>query len=247
MLDDPKHHETIKRLLGDFGESRIDEATFWEQMRAHGFGQDHIDAYLETHFAAWQPTSKRAELTAQKLPRNTVVLDEAQIAEADQIAHMRRKNASGNNWRPGNNATREAKAALAMDIMGARAEAAGAVYCAPVEWHKESLRHDDPDLDTFIDAKGISQRGHSLILQPNKRDDWAYLLVDGSRHPRYEMIGWVWGHEGKQPKYWRDPVGQRGGYFIPADDPVLRPPEELLVELRKRQAARFIARSPACR
>lgn len=167
-----------------------------------------------------------------------VTLEKTHIEFANKIARMRRKNAVDNDWQPGNGAPDDREIAMAMDVLGARAEAAGKLYLNPVKWHAFSLRADSPDLEDWIDVKGISESYHRLIIQPKKPEQWAYLLVDASQHPRYEIVGWCWGYEGKKQKYWDDPVGQRGGYFIDRNDPIMKPPKELFNEVRMRQAVK---------
>jgi hypothetical protein len=55
----------------------------------------------------------------------------------------------------------------------------------------------------------------SLILHRDDPDDGAFLLVVG-RPPRFRIVGWCYGHEGKIDAYWSDPTGKnRWAYFIP--------------------------------
>lgn len=167
-----------------------------------------------------------------------VTMETLHIDFADKIAVKRRRNASDNNWRGSQGAPEDDAHALPLDILGARAEAAGKLYMNPVTWNAYSLRHTDADLDDFIDVKGVADSYRRLLISPKKPDHWAYLLVDASAHPEYQIVAWCWGHEGKQQKYWEVKRTDGGGYFIPRNDPIMKPPQELLEELRRRQNTR---------
>lgn len=158
------------------------------------------------------------------------------IEFSDNLA-MRRHVAAFKNNRPGKNgAPTTGVAAEAFNIMGARCECAAYLWAKPVKWHSfgESVR-DLPDLDYFIDVKGVAQTRHSLIVQRHDSAEWAYLLVSSQEHPRYHLIGWMWGREAQQQKYWTDPVGGRAAYFVKPDDPALRSPGLLFDVLRAKQ------------
>jgi hypothetical protein len=93
--------------------------------------------------------------------------------------------------------------ALKLNEVGARAE--GIAW----DWLGQLPRWNDladritglPDLqigDLKIDAKGIEQPHHSLIVQTDDSSDWAYLLVAREfRSNWYQIQGWLWGHEAK--------------------------------------------------
>jgi hypothetical protein len=165
-----------------------------------------------------------------------ITLEQRHIEVADKAALARRNAAREHNRKPVNGAPIEHNAGLKIDILGCRCEAAAKLWANPVEWHAFAERVTDlPDLHDFIDVKGIDHGWHSLIVQKGSPKDWAYLLVNGEEHPRYCIMGWVWGHEAKQEQFWGDPKGGRPAYFIRQHNPILKPPAELLVELRKRQ------------
>jgi hypothetical protein len=52
--------------------------------------------------------------------------------------------------------------------------------------------------------------------------------------PKYELCGWLWGHEAKQPQF--EKVGPNGwpAFFVPHDRGILRPVETLIDVLIRR-------------
>lgn len=96
-----------------------------------------------------------------------------------------------------------------------------------------------PDLDDFIDVKGRPEHWHDLIVQPDDPDDWAYLLVRAHEHPKYHIVGWCWGREGKTVRI-TDPRGLGGGlpgpaHFVQETAPFMKSPGELFEEQRRRR------------
>lgn len=71
-----------------------------------------------------------------------------------------------------------------------------------------------PDIGRNVQVRTASKPSHSLMLHPSDGDDVTFVLVLG-RAPNYEIAGWVIGRDGKQPQYWRDPVGGRPAFFVP--------------------------------
>jgi hypothetical protein len=57
----------------------------------------------------------------------------------------------------------------------------------------------------------------SLFVHPGNDDESFYPLITRSpvdlRH--YRVRGFLWGHEAKQPEYWREPVAGRPVYQVP--------------------------------
>jgi len=74
-------------------------------------------------------------------------------------------------------------------------------------------------------VRATAWREGTLRLHPKDRDDAAYISVyvcEGAG----VIHGWMYGHEGKQDRYWSDPTGKnRPAFFVPASD--LHPIEEL--------------------
>lgn len=68
-----------------------------------------------------------------------------------------------------------------------------------------------------VDGKEIRHtpyaNGH-LLLHDDAHDDRRYILVTG-REGTYAIHGWIWGRDGKDPKYLADPCGGRPAYWVP--------------------------------
>jgi hypothetical protein len=106
-----------------------------------------------------------------------------------------------------------------------------------VKWYAFEKGAKFPDLEEWIDVKGVDEHHHRLIIGAEKNPDWAYLLVDATDHPTYEIVCWCWGHEGKQELYWEVHREDGGGYFIRRDNPMMKSPQELMDIIRERQRA----------
>lgn len=75
------------------------------------------------------------------------------------------------------------------------------------------------DVGGIIEVRSVSQANHNLILHPDDKDKFPYVLVDLSDCPNVNLIGWIWGSDGKQDKYWKDPSGKnRPAFFVPQAD-----------------------------
>lgn len=65
-----------------------------------------------------------------------------------------------------------------------------------------------------------SRHDYELIIHKDDRDDRAFILVTGLA-PQFVLRGWIYGHAGKNPEWWRDPAGGRPAFFVPQS--ALRP------------------------
>lgn len=54
----------------------------------------------------------------------------------------------------------------------------------------------------------------SLLLHPKDQDNKRYWLLTGE-NGKYTIHGYIYGKDGKQEKFWRDPVGGRPAFFVP--------------------------------
>jgi hypothetical protein len=164
---------------------------------------------------------------------NQITLEPKHIDFADNnVARRRQAAAVERNRQAHNGAPIDPAAALGIHILGARCECAGYLWFKlngiSLHWHTFAQEVGGlPDLGDFVDVKGCRKGWHKLIVQQDDPDDWAYLLVLGHDHPRYQMAGWMWGWEAKQERYWSDPAGDRPAFFIKQG--LLRPLAELLV------------------
>jgi hypothetical protein len=85
------------------------------------------------------------------------------------------------------------------------------------------------DVGGLIEVRTRRQSWHQLILHPADKDHLPYVLVHADP-PAFDLIGWAYGADGKQDKYWSDPAGNRPAFFVPQAD--LRPIEMLRVEIQ---------------
>ena len=163
------------------------------------------------------------------------------ITFCEDLSLRRHDSAARNNRRPKNNAPTADRWAFAICRHGVFCECAGWLYLRPCTWHAYAEEvHGLPDYENWIDAKGITQRHHHLLVQCDDPDDWAYLLIGSWDHPYYDILGWCWGREAKTAPI-RDPIGECGGdprpcHFVPQDAPFMKSPVSLYDELRRRQA-----------
>jgi len=65
-----------------------------------------------------------------------------------------------------------------------------------------------------LHVRTTQHRDGSLILHPEDRDAGAYVLVVLLALPRFRIVGWTTGAEGKQETYWRTDV-RTPAYFVP--------------------------------
>ena len=157
------------------------------------------------------------------------------IREADALTARRREE----NIRKGrvgtNNQTSDLTVLLANTQHGVRCEYAGWLYFWPkCEWDRFS---EDPigkaDYDGWIDAKGIEQPHHKLLVPLNPHDNWAYLLVGSYDHPWYEIVGWCWGHEARTVPV-TEPRPNRPCHAVSREESFFKSPGLLFEEQRRR-------------
>tara|TARA_R110002126_G_scaffold279942_1_gene427063 strand:+ start:475 stop:927 length:453 start_codon:yes stop_codon:yes gene_type:complete len=74
---------------------------------------------------------------------------------------------------------------------------------------------DKRNADVFIyDVRTRSSHNYDLILHPDDPDDRNFWLVTG-RNGKYKIHGWIIARDGKQEKYWKEPVKNRAAFFVP--------------------------------
>jgi hypothetical protein len=124
------------------------------------------------------------------------------IREADQLGNKRQDNAEVKDCVPGNNLQATLEQQRTLHINGARCEAASWWHYSrqgdePLTWHKRFENwHGLPDLDEFVDVKGVPYDSYRLIVPVHAfNKDFAYLLVSWQHHPTYWIKGWLWGLE----------------------------------------------------
>jgi hypothetical protein len=157
-----------------------------------------------------------------------VTLSDSQIKFVDDInlEHTNRRMAAGST--PTNGGTLDYETRLCLGRNGYRAEAAARLFFGKtVAWSIRAEETGLPDFAGFIDAKGRRKSHHRLCVTPDCPTERAFLLVCGADHPRYRIVGWCWGHEAKQDRYWGDPGTGRPAWWVPEDDAIIKDPREL--------------------
>lgn len=83
------------------------------------------------------------------------------------------------------------------------------------------------DVGGLVEVRTRTKNWHSLIVHPNDKDDMPFVLVDASNTPNMRLVGWLYGRDGKNERFWDDPSRKnRPAYFIPQES--LRPMSELV-------------------
>lgn len=170
-----------------------------------------------------------------------ILLDRQQTDLADNIAVRRRACAITQNktLQRGLDAL-SAMDRLMLEVLGARAELAAHLLFG-VEWRSafSATVVRNGDINGFIEVKGVGRPKDRLLIKEEKaRPDHAYLLLDGTLHPSWYPIGWIWGREAMLEKF----RGNFGGaqpdcFIIPRTIPPLHPVRELFAVMRSAHAA----------
>lgn len=156
--------------------------------------------------------------------RRRVFLTRAQLAAADTIARTRQNENIAAGLKDSYGA--RAAAALELHLIGARCEAAFAKYMRLPHVKGERKDHDVGRYQ----VRGRTRTSYDLILHKSDPDDDPFVLVIGptvwlAHGWLFDIYGWIYGREGKQPQWWGDPAGGRPAFFVPKH--VLRPIETL--------------------
>lgn len=153
-----------------------------------------------------------------------IKLTEEQEKYAEKIGRDRQRNAELR----GANATNILPSALQIHIWGAKAEYAASLYLNTKvstnlytidQYHNPSYKDSrGTDLHNGVEVRSTSYPYGELVVRKKDWDFVPYLLVF-RKSPVYTLIGWCYGYEAKQSKYWKD-VGNYGrpAWFVPQDD-----------------------------
>lgn len=99
-------------------------------------------------------------------------------------------------------------------IAGALAEAALAKYL-DVYWSGKGVLRG-LDVGNY-DVRSSEEHNRRLILHEADPDDRIFWFVTGNNEV-FQIHGWIYGHEGKQPEYWSDPQKTgRPAFFVPRE------------------------------
>lgn len=88
------------------------------------------------------------------------------------------------------------------------------------------------DVGGVVEVRTAHRATDSLIVHPDDKDAVPFVLVLGDQAPAMRLAGWLWGHEAKQERWWKQT--ERPAFFVPQDD--LRSMDEL-VDLFRKDAA----------
>jgi hypothetical protein len=87
--------------------------------------------------------------------------------------------------------------------------------------------YDRSDVDDFFEIRSVSivKKDSSLIMHDDDKDEKPYILgLVGMEY--VDFVGWLWGREGKQQKFWCD-KGRNGRPAFFVGQEFLRPIEAL--------------------
>ena len=108
-----------------------------------------------------------------------------------------------------------------IDIEACGAEMAVAKYLG-VYWHDSGLP-DSSDVGGFVGVRWTKHPKGHLLVYDRDSDQLAYALVTG-RCPNLSILGWMWGHEAKEERFWKTDC-REACFWVPCVD--LRRPETL--------------------
>lgn len=132
-----------------------------------------------------------------------IVLETTELMTAGYVATARNVQAIMRKWKAGEG--RDIGKVADNNFEGACGEVAVAkalgIYYEPIVGEP-----DKPDVGPYEVRTNSSRRHDDLCLRPildDKRKDRVFINVLAFT-PHFEIIGWIWGHEGMQQKWLRD-------------------------------------------
>jgi hypothetical protein len=146
------------------------------------------------------------------------------IASQRRIMNMRKK-------LPGRYGAPEQDGSEELDIISTRGEMAVAKGLN-LYWSGSVGDYGAVDVGGLVEVRTRTKDWHSLIVHPGDRDWSPYVLVDASQTPDLRLVGWVFGRDWKNERFWADPSKKnRPAYFIEQRE--LRPISELVALLKQ--------------
>jgi hypothetical protein len=147
---------------------------------------------------------------------DNVYLSVKELKFAEEIAKKRNRSQRNGNRLDG----KVVKDSLGIDIQGAQAELAVSIALG-LEWDGDfkelskwhSWRIDGHDV-SGLEVRSTHHKNGSLILHPKDKDNSKFILVI-VESPKFKLVGWNFGREGKIKKYWRDVGYGRPCYMLP--------------------------------
>ena len=98
------------------------------------------------------------------------------------------------------------------DIDGAAAEMAVAKHLNKY-WGSHVNSMKAPDVDT-LQVRSTHHKNGCLIIRPHDNPDAKYVLVT-SAAPEYNIVGWMWGRDAMQDKFWRTDLKGLDAWWVP--------------------------------
>lgn len=155
-----------------------------------------------------------------------VTLDAKQMATATTVGARRFVECIVRNMVPKHGGPRSTqKGVIENHVVGALGEYAVARW---VNMFWDIGKFGTRDVGGCIDVRGCLGRSGSLIVHPEDPDDVPFVLVHLDL-PHCHLVGWLFGREAKQDKWWTDKGTGRPAFFVPPGE--LRPMADLLAHV----------------
>lgn len=142
-----------------------------------------------------------------------VFLDQYEAIQAAEVAILRRfENLYGN--KPDYHNLQRENDTWDLDINSAMCELAFAKAFG-VYWSGAGLK-GQRDVGNF-EVRSTKYKTGKLILHPKDDDEAPFALVV-ENFPQFTIVGWTYGHLGKNQAFWQDPTKKnRPAYFVPQE------------------------------
>jgi hypothetical protein len=107
------------------------------------------------------------------------------------------------------------------NINGALGEGMAALVTG-AKWHR-NVRYIQgmPDIGEYEVRTNAAMRPypyHDTYLHETDTDERPFIGVRMHERPdQFEIMGWIWGYEGKLTRFWRTPENGRACYFVPRE------------------------------
>lgn len=146
-----------------------------------------------------------------------ITLTNQELQLATEIANERQRVQRG----AGRRDAKVIESGLDADLQGTKAELAVAL-AFDLKWDgklleiKDWFRWRDEGNDVSgLEVRSTKHRAGRLILHPSDKDTSPYVFVRSHDEPTFEIVGWIWGRNGKKKEYWEDVGYGRPCYMVP--------------------------------
>lgn len=114
----------------------------------------------------------------------------------------------------------------ALDIIGTRGELAVA-KCLNLYWSGSVGNYKAIDVGGLIEVRAVDDPSKRLMIHEEDKDTPPFVLAVQIKPTLWRLVGWMYGWEAKNPKYWSDPSGKnRPAFFVETAD--LHPMSDLV-------------------